>query len=105
MNKASRLADRERGVFACARRGGRPLAPDFGNIQLLARRPVFRDCDSNLYATVDLAARVTANRGSVDKHQGTIDFETEDERGTTFIIRLSCEGVPSSSPDLAVGCR
>ncbi len=38
----------------------------------------------------------------VDKHQGTIDFETEDERGTTFIIRLPCEPIPSSSPDLAV---
>jgi PAS domain S-box-containing protein len=38
----------------------------------------------------------------VDRHQGTIDFETEDERGTTFIIRLPCEPVPSSSPDLAV---
>jgi two-component system NtrC family sensor kinase len=38
----------------------------------------------------------------VDKHQGTIDFETEDERGTTFIIRLPCEAVPSPSPGLAV---
>jgi PAS domain S-box-containing protein len=35
----------------------------------------------------------------VDKHQGTIDFETEDELGTTFIIRLPCEAVPS--PGLA----
>jgi PAS domain S-box-containing protein len=38
----------------------------------------------------------------VDKHQGTIDFETEDGRGTTFIIRLPCEAVPSPSPDLAI---
>ncbi len=35
----------------------------------------------------------------VDKHQGTIDFETVDGCGTTFIIRLPCEAVPS--PDLA----
>jgi len=35
----------------------------------------------------------------VDKHQGTIDFETQDGYGTTFIIRLPCEAV--SSPDLA----
>ena len=32
----------------------------------------------------------------VDKHQGTIDFETVDGYGTTFIIRLPCEAVPSS---------
>ncbi len=31
----------------------------------------------------------------VDKHQGSIDFETEDGHGTTFIIRLPCE---SSQP-------
>jgi PAS domain S-box-containing protein len=30
----------------------------------------------------------------VDKHQGTIDFETADGCGTTFIIRLPCEAVP-----------
>jgi nitrogen-specific signal transduction histidine kinase len=35
----------------------------------------------------------------VDKHQGTIDFETADGYGTTFIIRLPFEAVPS--PDLA----
>jgi PAS domain S-box-containing protein len=38
----------------------------------------------------------------VDKHQGTIDFETEDGRGTIFIIRLPCEAIQSPSPDLAV---
>jgi two-component system NtrC family sensor kinase len=27
----------------------------------------------------------------VDKHQGSIDFETEGGHGTTFIIRLPCE--------------
>jgi hypothetical protein len=35
----------------------------------------------------------------VDMHQGTIDFETADGYGTTFIIRLPFEAVPS--PDLA----
>jgi PAS domain S-box-containing protein len=38
----------------------------------------------------------------VDKDQGTIDFETVDKRGTTFIIRLPCEAVPSSPPGRAV---
>jgi PAS domain S-box-containing protein len=38
----------------------------------------------------------------VDKHQGTIEFETEDGHGTTFIIRLPCETVPSPSQNLAV---
>ena len=38
----------------------------------------------------------------VDKHQGTIDFETEEGHGTSFIIRLPCEAVPSASGDLAV---
>ena len=31
----------------------------------------------------------------VDKHQGSIDFETEDGHGTTFIIRLPCESSQS----------
>ncbi len=38
----------------------------------------------------------------VDKHQGTIDFDTEDGRGTTFTIRLPFEAVQSTSPDLAI---
>ena len=38
----------------------------------------------------------------VDKHQGTIEFETEDGQGTSFIVRLPCEGVHSPSPDLAI---
>jgi PAS domain S-box-containing protein len=31
----------------------------------------------------------------VDKHQGTIDFETEEGHGTSFIIRLPCAAVQS----------
>ena len=33
----------------------------------------------------------------VDKHGGTIDFETEVGRGTTFIVRLPIDGCPPSS--------
>jgi PAS domain S-box-containing protein len=38
----------------------------------------------------------------VDKHQGTIDFETENGRGTSFIVRLPCEAVQTPKPDWAV---
>jgi PAS domain S-box-containing protein len=38
----------------------------------------------------------------VDKHQGTIDFETEEGNGTTFIIRLPCETSQSSCQELVV---
>jgi PAS domain S-box-containing protein len=34
----------------------------------------------------------------VDKHQGSIDFETVDGIGTTFIIRFPCEAVPDLAP-------
>jgi PAS domain S-box-containing protein len=37
----------------------------------------------------------------VDKHQGTIEFETEVGHGTSFIIRLPCAGAQSRSPDQA----
>jgi PAS domain S-box-containing protein len=37
----------------------------------------------------------------VDKHQGTIEFETEVGHGTSFIIRLPCAGAPSRSPNEA----
>jgi signal transduction histidine kinase len=33
----------------------------------------------------------------VDKHQGSIDVETESGRGTTFVIRLPCEAAQASS--------
>lgn len=38
----------------------------------------------------------------VDKHQGTIDFETEEGRGTSFIVRLPCEAVQTATPDREV---
>ena len=38
----------------------------------------------------------------VDKHQGTIDFETEEGCGTTFIIRLPCETIRSSAQELVM---
>jgi two-component system NtrC family sensor kinase len=34
----------------------------------------------------------------VDKHQGSIDVETESGRGTTFIIRLPCEAAQTVPP-------
>lgn len=37
----------------------------------------------------------------VNKHQGTIEFETEVGHGTSFIIRLPCAGAPSRSPNEA----
>ena len=38
----------------------------------------------------------------VDKHQGSIDFETEERRGTTFIIRLPCTEAVSTTSDRLV---
>ena len=38
----------------------------------------------------------------VEKHGGTIDFETEIGRGTTFIVRLPVSGAPADEP---VGAR
>jgi two-component system, NtrC family, sensor kinase len=38
---------------------------------------------------------VIARSVVIDKHRGSIGFETEDGHGTTFIIRLPCE---SSQP-------
>jgi PAS domain S-box-containing protein len=37
----------------------------------------------------------------VDKHGGTIDFETEEGKGTTFIIRLPRDGKPLSRKGIA----
>jgi PAS domain S-box-containing protein len=37
----------------------------------------------------------------VDKHGGTIDFETEEGKGTTFIIRLPRDGKPISRKGIA----
>jgi PAS domain S-box-containing protein len=37
----------------------------------------------------------------VDKHQGTIDFETEAGQGTTFIIRLPCDTARAALEELA----
>lgn len=33
----------------------------------------------------------------VDKHDGTITFETEEGKGTTFIIRLPINSVPNET--------
>jgi signal transduction histidine kinase len=33
----------------------------------------------------------------VTKHGGTLDFETKEGKGTTFIIRLPIEGLPPIS--------
>ena len=37
----------------------------------------------------------------VDKHQGTIHFETEEGKGTTFIIRLPYDGKPLRTEEVA----
>jgi signal transduction histidine kinase len=39
----------------------------------------------------------------VDKHGGTIDFETEVGRGTTFVVRLPVDGRPESRAADALG--
>jgi signal transduction histidine kinase len=38
----------------------------------------------------------------VDKHGGSIHFETEEGRGTTFIIRLPLDGKTLASKAVAV---
>jgi signal transduction histidine kinase len=40
----------------------------------------------------------------VEKHGGTIDFETEIGRGTTFVVRLPVAGAPADEP-AATGAR
>jgi signal transduction histidine kinase len=37
----------------------------------------------------------------VDKHGGTIDFETQVGNGTAFIIRLPCDGLPLARKGIA----
>jgi signal transduction histidine kinase len=44
-----------------------------------------------------------ARAAIVDRHGGTIDFETQLGNGTTFYVRLPIRGRTASKPALAVG--